>query len=100
MRSRPLAAVPSSSDRVEPSLSEAAPLRPAALAERGPYVSRTSGRAAAAVPDLRAGERVVVASTLGASLGEGTLMRNVAFVVLAVLALVGAFSLLRGFVGL
>jgi hypothetical protein len=65
-------------------------------------VARQGGRNATTRLDLHAGERVVVASDDAGSEGGGAaaIIKKIAFVALALLALVGAATLLRPLVGL
>jgi hypothetical protein len=105
MRSRsPLASSPASPDRREPSLGrdEVQPA-PRLVPQERPGSPRAAMRSAPAPHlELRAGERAVVASTEAEPVpGEfRLLLKRLGLALVALLALVGAATLLRPFVGL
>lgn len=93
---------PASPDRREPSLSGSVATAPRLVpsGERSQRPPRAALRSAA-MPELHAGERLVVVSAEDErSPGSGPVLRKAGIAALIVLALVGAASLLRGFVGL
>jgi hypothetical protein len=95
------AAIPSASERREPSLSEPPHASPRLVASDAPRSPRAALRAASPLPELRAGERIDVASSLTSpSRDNGAMLKKAAFALLVVLALVGAASILHGFAGL
>jgi hypothetical protein len=101
-RSSAASVPPLSAERREPSLAEAASPAPR-LVPDGPRTARPPLRTAVpALPELHAGERSVLASESDAPAQPvlGSVLRKLGFVTLVVLALVGAASLLRPFVGL
>jgi len=106
MRSRsPLAASPEATDgRREPSLAQhGSPPAPRLVAQDRAASPRAAVRPAAAPQfELRAGERAVVASDVATMApGElGLLLKKLGLAALALLALVGAATLLRPLVGL
>ena len=102
MRSRAPVSSPEASDRREPSLARTDAVQPA-QARLLPQGARGALRAALAPRfELHAGERSVVASSEPErAKGElGKLLKKLGLAALALLALVGAASLLRPFVGL
>ena len=105
MRSRsPLAASPDAAERREPSLSQdGSPPAPRLVPQDRANSPRASIRAPSGPQfELRAGERAVIASTAATGTpGEfGLLLKRLAFAALALLALIGAATLLRPLVGL